>query len=94
MDMPAESKKQQAYRKASDQFQRAAERENTFRNEQAKAKAADAAKIAKLRGLRLAKEAADREAAEAALASGDSITAASATPARAKRRVQKISISS
>ena len=59
MPFPMETRKQTAYRKAEDQFVKAARREDAFRQERAKAAAADAAKIARLRALRLAKEAAD-----------------------------------
>ena len=65
MSISVDSRKQNAYRKAEDQFARAARREDTFRQERAKADAADAAKIARLRALRLAKEAADAETAKA-----------------------------
>ena len=87
MEMPVESKKQQAFRKATDQFQRAEARENNFRAEQAKVAADDAAKTARLRGLRLAKEAADREAADVAP------SATAEAPAKAKRKTRKITVS-
>lgn len=93
MDMPAESKKQQAYRKAANQFARAEERETNFRAEQAKAKAADDAKTARLRALRLAKEAADREIAAAETAARGPDKPATGKAAPAKRKVQKITVS-
>jgi hypothetical protein len=80
MSISVDSRKQNAYRKAEDQFTRAARREDTFRQERAKADAADAAKVARLRNLRLAKEAADKQTAE------DEGTAAIKTPARKRRR--------
>ena len=88
MFMPAESKKHTALRKAEDQFTRAANREQQFRNERDKAKAADAAKIARLRALRLAKEAADKEAADA-----DRGAQADEPAAAPKRKNRKINVS-
>ena len=85
MSISVDSRKQNAYRKAEDQFTRAARREDVFRNERAKADAADAAKIARLRNLRLAKETADREAAEAERASGPA-----KAPAKKRRRAINI----
>jgi len=88
MSISVDNRKQNAYRKAEDQFTRAARREDVFRQERAKADAADAAKITRLRALRMAKEAAERETAEAERAANGSDTKA---PAKRRRRAINIS---
>lgn len=85
MPISVESRKQNAYRKAEDQFTRAARREDSFRQERAKADAADAAKVTRLRNLRLAKEAADKQTAE------DEGVAPAKAPAKRRRRAINIS---